>query len=717
MARILKNAASAVTTATSSVVSTATTSAVNTLSPPVTQTIAFKFNPFDAADDVISKNIIGIHDAQAARQDVDSLYSVVSNIVKSSASIGSSSIDLKQVKSIDLVEDKVPQSGFKPSYTLLKEIACQMTCHSFNTTNAHESVVGVLEKLKSYTWDTKAVIALSAFSLDFGETWRLSLVQTKKELSAFELHVFKLEDEPVDAKTTTKENNADLISALVDRTLQLIDGIIKLEKLIANKNYTNKDVPTLFKAPRDLYTYWVILALIASANQLSQLDWKVKNEIVARVKVVLSQLNADLEQIKLEIDALEDITWRLTVFQTPSGILELLRALILPKDIKQLDIFDGTTKQLVNLVELKTQNLFLFISGLDNIEDEITSLKPIHDSITKDKDRKDYKILWVPVVENWTNEAKEKFERLKSLIPWYVVQYLSPIKGYKPLTEEWGYNGKPIVVATNARGEVINKNALHLILVWGISAFPFRPEDEVRVSQNGNWLWSEIIKIYPDVQPALRNPNTIVFFYGGTDITVTEKYETLLEKIKKDSVTSQTDTSIVTINLSKVDITTQNKFWLNITNSFLSKIQKPDFNLDSTLKDIQTLLSMKTESGWSLVSKGENVITIGYNEVITTVLETFDTWKITVSDVGFESAFKEKYEDTVTSVAVHCVHFELNNIRSGVPTNVTCPNPSCGLNMEVQSVNYKCCHGAVHKDQATANGEVITLKGPIAIPK
>ncbi|MED6139880.1 hypothetical protein PIB30_088088 [Stylosanthes scabra] len=692
--RILKSAASAVTTA--------TTSAVATLSPPVTTPkiayVTLPFNPFDAADDVISKNIIGIHDAQAVRQDVDSLYGVVSNIVKSSASIGSS-IDLKQVKSIDLVEDKVPQSGFKPSYTLLKEIACQMTCHSFNTTNAHESVVGVLEKLKSYTWDTKAVIALSAFSLDFGETWRLSLVQAKKELSAFELHVFKLEDEPsVDAKTT-KENNADLISALVDRTLQLIDGIIKLEKLIVNKNYTNKDVPTLFKAPRDLYTYWV------------------KNEIVARVKVVLSQLNADLEQIKLEIDALEDITWRLTVFQTPSGILELLRALILPKDIKQLDIFDSTTKQLVNLDELKTQNLFLFISGLDNIEDEITSLKPIHDSITKDKDRKDYKILWVPVVENWTDEAKEKFERLKSLIPWYVVQYFSPIKGYKPLKEEWGYNGKPIVVATNARGEVINKNALHLILVWGISAFPFRPEDEIIVSQNGKWLWSEIIKIYPDVEAALGNPNTIVFFYGGTDIKVTQKYDTLLEKIKKDPVTSQTDTPIVTINLSTVDITTQNKFWLNITNSFLSKIQKPDFNLDSTLKDIQTLLSMKTENGWSLVSKGKNVLTFGYNEVITTVLETFDTWKNRVPHVGFEFAFKEKYEVTVTSVAVHCVHFELNNIRSGVPNNVTCPNPSCGLNMEVQSVNYKCCHGVVHKDQSTANGEVLTLKGPIVVPK
>ena len=141
-----------------------------------------------------------------------------------------------------------------------------MTCKPFNTANAHESVVGILEKLRNFTWDTKAVIALTAFALDYGETWRLSLMQASKE-NALELHVFRLEEE----EKPSHQPNADLISTLVDRTLQLIDGILKLEKLIANKAYSPKDVPALFKAPRDLYTYWAILALLACANQMTDL--------------------------------------------------------------------------------------------------------------------------------------------------------------------------------------------------------------------------------------------------------------------------------------------------------------------------------------------------------------------------------------------------------------------------------------------------------------
>ncbi|XP_052110682.1 protein SIEVE ELEMENT OCCLUSION B [Arachis duranensis] len=169
-----------------------------------------------------------------------------------------------------------------------------MTCHSFNTWNAHESVVAILEKLKSYTWDAKAVIALSAFALDYGETWRLTLTQASKKENALELHVFRLAQE----EKKLSQSNSDLISTLVDRTLQLINGIITLEKFIANKSYTPKDLPALFKAPRDLYTYWILLSLLACANQLSQLEWNIKSEVVARLKIVLTQLNADLDEIK-----------------------------------------------------------------------------------------------------------------------------------------------------------------------------------------------------------------------------------------------------------------------------------------------------------------------------------------------------------------------------------------------------------------------------------
>ncbi|MED6197498.1 hypothetical protein PIB30_057005 [Stylosanthes scabra] len=718
-ASLISGAASAITNTATSVVTTTASAVTTTASTAVSGGLnlqlvpQLQLNPFNVADDLISKNIIGIHDAQAVRQDVDSLFNVVSNIVRSSTNIAGS-LDLKQVKSVDVVEDTVvPQSALRPSYTLLKEIACQMTCHSFNTSNAHESVVGILEKLKSYTWDAKAVIALTAFALDYGETWRLTLTQaaTKKDNNALELHVFRLAED----EKKVSPSDSDLISTLVDRTLQLINGIITLERFIANKSYTPKDLPALFKAPRDLYTYWAILSLLACANHLSQLEWNVKSEVVGRLKIVLTQLNADLDEIKRQKEALEDSIWRFDVFRIPSGIVELLKALIFPKDVKQLDIVNNITNELVTLDELKTKNFFLFISGLENIEDEIWSLKAIYDSITKDKDKNDYKILWVPVVENWTNEAKEKFEHLKSSMPWYVVQYFSLIKGYKPLQEEWNYTGKPILVAVDALGKVTNQNALHLIFVWGISAFPFGYEDEKRVSQHWNWFWIEAFKINVDIQKWVSQENGYIFFYGGTDITWTQRFGNLIDAIKKDPIIKQTETYIEHFNLAKVDITTQTKFWCNINNSFLGKTQKVDFNLDSTLKDIQTLLSMRTEKGWALVSKGRNVFLIEFNEVMMSVVEGFENWRTGISaSISFDIAFKDYYDVVRGTVPRHCRHFELENIRSGVPAAFECTDPSCGLKMEIESVKYKCCHGMHYDEHATENGLVPIAAGPFA---
>ncbi|MED6158358.1 hypothetical protein PIB30_032113 [Stylosanthes scabra] len=661
-------------------------------------------NPFTVADDVISKNIIGIHDSQAPRHDVSSLYNVVTNIVKSSTHIGDS-LDLKRGKPIELVEDKVPDNGFIPSYSTLKEIACQMTCKPFNAANAHESVVGILEKLKSYSWDAKAVIALTAFALDYGETWRLSLTKASKE-NALELHVFRFAEEE---KPPSQQQNADLIATLVDRTIQLIDGIIWLERKIADTTYGPKEVPTLYKTPRDLYTYWAILALLASATQMTGLDWNIKSEVVGRLKIVLTQLQADHEKIEAEMRDHEDLIWRFKALQSPTGIVELLRALIFPKDTKQLDIIDNSTQLLVDLEVLKTKNLLLFISGLDNIEDEIWALKPIYESFRKDKDKQDYNILWVPVVEKWNKEEKEKYEHMNSLMPWYVVEYFSLVKGFKPLQEVWNYQGKPIVVVADARGEVKNKNALHMIFVWGIKAFPFREGDDEALSLHWNWFWTELIKISPEIEQWLARENKYVFVYGGTDIKWTQTFGSLLDSIKRDPILKQTDTFIEQFNISKIDPKTESKFWVNITNSFLSKIQKNNFQLDSVLKEIQTLLSLKNEKGWAILSKGENVLVLGYNELMMNVLEGFEFWKNNVLELqGFDIAFKDYYDQVSSSVPLHCLHFELNNIRSGVPMTIYCPEQSCGMKMEIESVNYKCCHGMHYDHAATQNGEAHT---------
>jgi hypothetical protein len=120
---------------------------------------------------------------------------------------------------------------------------------------------------------------------------------------------------------------------------------------------------------------------------------------------------------------------------------------------------------------LKEKNILLFISGLNIHRNDKSDLMSVYDGIKKKGDQ--YKIVWIPIVEQWTNNLRRKFEMLQSKMPWYIVQYFSVVVAIK-FIEEW-YDNKPIVWLMNPQGDVENEDALYLIRRYGMSAFPFTP--------------------------------------------------------------------------------------------------------------------------------------------------------------------------------------------------------------------------------------------------
>ena len=83
---------------------------------------------------------------------------------------------------------------------------------------------------------------------------------------------------------------------------------------------------------------------------------------------------------------------------------------------------------------LREKAVILFISGLDIDTGKLTNLQSVHEQI---KEEDYYKIVWVPFVLKWTEEKRQKFENLKSKMPWYIVCYDSPIAGV------WYIKGRP----------------------------------------------------------------------------------------------------------------------------------------------------------------------------------------------------------------------------------------------------------------------------------
>lgn len=139
----------------------------------------------------------------------------------------------------------------------------------------------------------------------------------------------------------------------------------------------------------------------------------------------------------------------------------------------------------VTIEVLRKKNVYLFFSSLDITDDDINILRPVFEETKKNKQ---YTILWIPIVKDWTEELKAKFEILCSKMPWYVVQTFSPILGVKFIMDEWNYKGKPIVVHLNPQGKVEVPNVLDLIRAWGIKAFPFTKAVEDVICHEKNWI-------------------------------------------------------------------------------------------------------------------------------------------------------------------------------------------------------------------------------------
>ena len=150
--------------------------------------------------------------------------------------------------------------------------------------------------------------------------------------------------------------------------------------------------------------------------------------------------------------------------------------------------------------ELKTKHLLLFISSLDqllsnggyNFEIIMMRLKRIHVSFITDPQKSNYRILWIPVVNEWTEENKEKFNSLKSKMPWYIVEYFQPTNGYRVL-KDLLLREDPRIMVVDPQGKVLNKSAINIIKFWDeVTAFPYTEEREKQLSKRWSWFWQSM---------------------------------------------------------------------------------------------------------------------------------------------------------------------------------------------------------------------------------
>ena len=161
----------------------------------------------------------------------------------------------------------------------------------------------------------------------------------------------------------------------------------------------------------------------------------------------------------------------------------------------------------MNVEVLREKKVLLFISTLEVTHEEISVMLRLHEGLKTNNHHEQYRLVWIPMVEEWTMTLRKKMEILKAKMPWYVIQVQQfgfgggIIAGSKFIKQEWQFKKTPMVVVMDHQGKVKHKNAFQFIKVWGIKAFPFDEDKEDEINMQVNWLRPIICDIYPTILP------------------------------------------------------------------------------------------------------------------------------------------------------------------------------------------------------------------------
>nr|KYP67676.1 hypothetical protein KK1_024028 [Cajanus cajan] len=574
---------------------------------------------------------------------------------------------------------------------------------------AHATTMLILEQLRDYSWDAKAVIVLAAFAHEYGKFWQLAPIpRDKLGKSLAELNRLHSIMENIE--------QLDDFNSLVKKVMQVVQCIIDWKKLITAE-YNIKDVPSLSDTLHEIpvLAYWAISTLVTCTSHIDFLgdrDYRYElSKFDYRIDYILKNFKDQQEKCKTQIGRIEDYSRRkdiISAIQTEKEIeiVKFLEALIISSDTQDSRsiVYNGVTGAQVELVEFKNKHVLLFISGLDHIEHEIQLLKSIDEKLKEEQEPKElegyrkenFKILWIPIVSVWDEEQKKKLENVK--VGWYVVKEFSFQTGIDLIKEVFNYKGNPMIMLISPEGKVENPDAKQIISTWGIDGFPFRTSDHTRLTQQWNWFWTEIITLSPPIRELIKR-DSYIFIYGGTNTKWIQEFTTAVEKLKNNEILNLEETTIESYPLGRDNPKIVPRFWITIDNLLASrklgrKRGGGEEVQDSTTEEIQKLLSLKQDpQGWAVLSRGSHVKVLGQGEAMLQTVRDFDSWKEKLQqEISFDVAFKEHYKKCeAKSVPPKCEDREFANYPADILAHIPCHK--CDHDMKVTSVKYKCCHG------------------------
>ncbi|KHN13154.1 protein SIEVE ELEMENT OCCLUSION B-like [Glycine soja] len=636
-------------------------------------------NPFELQDSQIRHKVYLTHVNDEKEFDRDVLFTLVSNTLNSASaqlSAAASSV-----------------TSFKPDFPTLKWLSCQMITTRGTPECAHQTALRILQQLSGFSWDAKALVAVAAFSLEYGEFLRLDRVQAADQ---FGNSLKQLNQVQISRRVPA--DMTDLVT-VIGEVLNYINLWAKWSAM----DYDIEAVHSLQAAMQEipLVVYWTIASTVASIGNLVGISEHKLSAYKERLEFIFKKLQFHLENCRVEIGRIQDYCFRNTIrYPKLKDVVELLDILIIPGSENGTSIpkiFEGGVLIKNGIEVFKQKYVMLFFSSLDNIGDEISLLNSINNGLQENPGEEikgfkkgDFKILWIPIVDDWKT-TREQFNNLKEKIKFYLVEYFEKLPGYDIIVDKFKYEGLPIVSVVNPQGQIMNDNAMQIIFEWGIDAFPFRRSDVYDLNKKWKWFWNLLEKTDDNAKRLGKDNTSYVFIYGGNDSSWVQNFKIAIGKIEKH-VINNVDINIEPYQLGESNPDNVPSFWIGLDGKKKNKGCKD--KVDCEIQEVvRTLLCLKQDpSGWVVLGRGRNLKILGHAEPMYQTVLDFDKWKSKVLEKEtFDVAFKEYY-DVVKEKYASLPY----DHTSSVLATITCPNPLCGRVMEVTSINYRCCHGSAN---------------------
>ncbi|KAJ3693616.1 hypothetical protein LUZ60_009096 [Juncus effusus] len=585
---------------------------------------------------------------------------------------------------------------------LMHNIACEMSCgeEDFET-----KTMKVLKLLESYSWDAKLVLILGAYSINYGQL-RLIIEQCKndKNNKNFVKYVALLKH----ISSERSENRLLLKSTeeLMKNVINVIDRTVALRKCSHNlilKPTTN--IPSA--ACCTIYAIIVCGSIVTTISKGHTVtDKSVKPE---RFTKTIVSIHHHLEQLSVEEKKpLEEILKK----EDKANNREVLQWFI---NEKITLICGNKEKEEKATMTSFHEKIVMFLISSFSIKAYNQEISFLYEFYRNTHMQNNYEIVWLPIIDRYDMISEKEYDDLTSDMPWYVMEHSSlqvDQEVVNHIKKELRFDGTPMLVVIDERGNLVQQNALDMIRIWGKRAFLYFGEKEKK--------WIEETKVFglQFLYEDLTNDGRYVCFYGGEDTEWLKKLTKEVSRIK-----SQTNVKIEMLYirgksmhkprfnkivseisndgtiLQLMDDESVSRFWARLQSIGLHfSSGETNTNLNSVVTGARSLIMFDSSShNWVAIGKaGSNNTVISSGKKFVKSLESIENIENVEGEeflVKIDNAMKGGKSIQTSEKAheeKHCIKFKLVGDSSKITWDDMCCT-LCNRKMK-RVVLYECCN-------------------------